>query len=438
VLRRDSGSRESGTLVAIKVRHPNVAKLIDMDFRLMNTAAAFADLFPALSWLHIRDSVEQFSHTMAAQAHLDVEAHHLEVLNHNFRHWKGVNFPHPVYASSSVIIETFERGRIVTEILDLYDNMAKQVSISGTTPTFTVEEVEDVYDGDDKKDDDEKVFANQFVPISVAKFLVTTGLSMYLKMLLVDGIMHADLHPGNIMLDILRETTTAPVSKSRELLPVQEANVKRDLSLTLVDAGMVAQLTNEERTNFIGLVCCLGSGNGRLAGEFALRFSIGTALNGEEREAFMHDMENLFAERCRGYGTNVDVGHVLRGVLSLIRKHHVRIDANYATLVINVLCVESLARRVCPSYNVLDAAKPLLESYKGLCYDGKGNVNESPSGAKKALVTVWMPIAYASKATSDNAFFSKQKRLIEKQRQKFQRTRAAARAGFQEEISSRK
>lgn len=56
-------------------------------------------------------------------------------------------------------------------------------------------------------------------------------------------------------------------------------------------------------------------------------------MEADERAEFARDMVELFAERCRGYGTGVDVGHVLRGVLGLIRKHHVRIDANFATLV---------------------------------------------------------------------------------------------------------
>jgi predicted unusual protein kinase regulating ubiquinone biosynthesis (AarF/ABC1/UbiB family) len=63
-------------------------------------------------------------------------------------------------------------------------------------------------------------------------------------------------------------------------------------------------------------------------------------MSAEHRDAFARDMVDLFEERCRGYGTNVDVGHVLRGVLGLVRKHRVRIDANFATLVRNA-CPET-------------------------------------------------------------------------------------------------
>ena len=161
---------------------------------------------------------------------------------------------------------------------------------------------------------------------------------------------------------------------------------------------MVAQLDEEESVNFIGLLAAMGEGNGEAAAEAVLRFSPPDAaailamaaydpcgcdgpppslnpdgLTVERREAFSRDMVQMFSERCRGYGTGVDVGDVLRGVLKLIRKHHVRIDANYATLVVNALCVEGLARRVCPSYNVLDGSRPLLKSFRNICQskDGK-------------------------------------------------------------------
>jgi len=57
---------------------------------------------------------------------------------------------------------------------------------------------------------------------------------------------------------------------------------------------------------------------------------------------------------------------VLRGVLSLVRKHRVALDANYMTLVMNVLCLEGMAAALLPEYNVLDAARPLLSAHRHL------------------------------------------------------------------------
>ena len=59
-------------------------------------------------------------------------------------------------------------------------------------------------------------------------------------------------------------------------------------------------------------------------------------------------------------------GEVLRGVLALVRDRGVAIDANYMTLVTNVLCLEGMAGTLVPEYNVLDAARPLLDAHRAL------------------------------------------------------------------------
>ncbi len=396
-----------GTTVAVKVRHPNVSRMIDMDFRLMSIVASLADRIPALSWLRIRESVEQFSHTMAAQAHLNVEAHHLEVLNYNFRNWDAVNFPRPFFACSSVIIESFEKGKVCTTIFDKYDQLAE--AKSRRSPV--VEEVDETADTElsiksmgGEPSNVTSSGGHEIMPVSLAKFIVTTGLSLYLKMLLVDNLMHADLHPGNIMLQFqfLGDGDTSPLSslgdvpmggassncatvarqqkqgntvKKKSNNVVSKASSDFYAQVTLVDAGMVAQLDEDESTNFIGLISALGEGDGRAAGEAILRFNNNhhhpdsEAFSDEEREALIQDVIILFREKCRGYGTNVDFGDVLRGVLGIVKKHQVQLSANYATLVVNALCIEALAKRVCPSYNVLDASKHLLKAYHVIPYD---------------------------------------------------------------------
>lgn len=400
-----------GKLVAVKIRHPRVAELIDMDFRLMTLAAKLCDWIPGLSWLHIRDSVEQFSHTMAAQSDLHVEAHHLEVLNYNFRGWSHVRFPHPFYASSAVIIETFEPGRIVTGVIDMYNHLAAAIDAEANTG-MVVEEEGEVFNGSNLAM--ESLTGADIMPIEMSQFLVTTGLDVYLKMLLVDNLLHSDLHPGNIMVNFHRGVPAKDSSGPLAMVPhdptISHKRLRRMLGICLVDAGMVAQLSDEESSTFIGLLASLGEGNGRDAALFALRFSIENNLDEETCEAFASDMEALFAERCRGYGTDVDVGHVLRGVLGLIRKYHIRIDANFATLVVNCLCVESLGRQLFPKYNVLDAAKPLLRTYRNLCYEPDGT--PKPEARQSRLTKFWLSVMYLRKKRADRAFFKREAKRI--------------------------
>lgn len=186
---------------------------------------------------------------------------------------------------------------------------------------------------------------------------------------------------------------------------MNDSNGKDKYQITLVDAGMVAQLTEEESSTFIGMLTCLGDGDGDSAAEFALRFSVGNDLGDKQKKEFKREMVEFFEKNCRGYGTNVDVGEVFRGILGLIREHGIRIDANYATLVINVLCIEALGRRICPSYNVLDAAKPLLQTYRRFVYQDDGYTPKNKNTYSKRVKTLMPIMLYRSKKKSDNAFF---------------------------------
>jgi len=357
--------------VAIKVRHPNVEELIDKDFRIMQFIGKIFDAIPSLSWLHVSSSLEQFSHTMAAQADLDVESHHLDVLNDNFRRWKKVNFPRPIYSTSSVIIETFAEGRIVTSILDLFEAKASLLS----------------------KEREEETRLTDVIPVELAKFIVTKGLSLYLKMLLVDNLMHADFHSGNIMVHSPAE--------------IEEVLCDIGRSITVVDAGMVAEFDEEESLNFIGLLASLGEGDGLLAANAVLKFSKKQNLSKKKIELFQQDMIELFAERCKGYGTDVNVGNVLRGVLTLIRDHRVCIDANYATLVVNALNLEGMARRICPDYNIIDMSRPLLGSYFKLCASGRSPKRKFGQLVFKTI----LPFQYVKKVVSDEIFFRRRQSM---------------------------
>ena len=217
--------------VALKIRHPRVAELLQLDFCLMAMTATWVDrLVPGLRWLCLRESVDQFSSTMAAQADLHVEAHHLELLNTNFAAWPQVNFPHPIFASDAVIIETFEAGRIVTSVLKEYQVQAQQLHQRATAHpkrrqqrSWPWSRRPTIVQVDDHHPDDPDAYTvqepndptsttpewtaamahaaahvqgHELVPLEVARFIVTTGVGIYLKMLLVDNLMHADLHPG--------------------------------------------------------------------------------------------------------------------------------------------------------------------------------------------------------------------------------------------------
>jgi len=83
---------------------------------------------------------------------------------------------------------------------------------------------------------------------------------------------------------------------------------------------MVANLKPSEQLHFVGLLCCMGNGDGEGAAEHVLNFSaMQTCTTPTAVAAFKQEMIHFFAEHCRGYNTGIDLAEVLRGVLSLVR-----------------------------------------------------------------------------------------------------------------------
>jgi len=81
----------------------------------------------------------------------------------------------------------------------------------------------------------------------VAQTVVSRGADMYLQMLLKDNLMHADLHPGNILVQD-KAAQIDPLESDGSRMPSDSSSTR----IVLVDAGMVARLARREQSAFIG------------------------------------------------------------------------------------------------------------------------------------------------------------------------------------------
>ncbi|KKK14431.1 hypothetical protein AOCH_001247 [Aspergillus ochraceoroseus] len=352
VLVKSSPQRVPSSYVAIKVRHPRVERLIRRDLRIMSFFASFINIIPTMHWLSFPDEVAQFGEMMKLQLDLHIEAENLKIFRKNFRSRTTAWFPYPYddYSTREVLVEEFAQGIPLSTFLEMGGGVYQ-------------EEI-----------------ANE-------------GLDAFLHMLLIDNFVHADLHPGNIMvrfyrpseLDIsLHKHTRASDAPTEAEVDVTEAVLSRlrphaqnprdwekALSklnaegyrpqLIFIDTGLVTQLNEINRNNFLDLFRAVAEFDGHRAGQLMVE----RCRQPEEvidPDVFALRMQHLvLSVKSRTFALgNIKIGDILSEVLSMVRRHHVRLEGDFVNVVISILLLEGIGRSMNPDLDLFKSALPIL------------------------------------------------------------------------------
>merc|ERR1712176_908316 len=239
--------------VAVKVRHPDVEMKLMRDFELMLMLADVA-AYVADSDI-IGESVRQFRGPLIEQLDLSMEAEALQKFNSNFRTHKDVSFPKPLYpyVSNDVLVETFEDGVAFNQI----------------------------FEG-----------GKESGPWN--RRLAQMGLNTLFKMLLEDNFVHADLHPGNILIRFKEPDFWARVHASffgyKEAVPRPH--------ITLLDTGMSTSLAAQDRKTLYDFFESISALDGAYVAETSLKMST-KPLDDQSfpsKPQFVHEIEELFKD----------------------------------------------------------------------------------------------------------------------------------------------
>jgi aarF domain-containing kinase len=338
--------------VAVKVVHPHVERTVRRDLRIMGFFATALDYIPTIEWLSLPGEVQQFGEMMRLQLDLRIEAANLAIFRRNFKERNTATFPYPYtdFTTRTVLIEEFAQGIPLSDF---------------------VENGGGVFQHD---------IANE-------------GLDAFLRMLLLDNFIHADLHPGNIMVrfyqparpdipltkqsDAAAHDADADVTEQvlERLRPYRHRKDKTaweaELAkidaegyrpqLIFIDTGLVTELNATNRTNFLDLFRAVAEFDGYKAGHLMCeRCRQPEAVLDEE--VFALKMQHLVLSvksRTLALG-KVKIGDILQQVLSMVRSHHVRLEGDFVNVVISILLLEGIGRNLNPNVDLLSSSLPIL------------------------------------------------------------------------------
>lgn len=246
------------------------------------------------------------------------------------------------------------------------------------------------------------------------KILSNEILDSFLQMLILDNFIHSDLHPGNIFVRFFKinnddeelilspednkEVTLDMQTITTELLRIDRNNTKNKnydkllLSFSklydegyqpevcYLDTGLVTELNERDRVNFLELFKALSMFDGFKAGELMVERSRDPE-SAIDREIFALKTQRLVStvkDRTFTLG-NISIGDLLDKMLSMVRQHHVKMEPDFVNVVVAILLLEGIGRQLDPELDLFASAIPILRRAKvqdaKLLQDGGGGLN---------------------------------------------------------------
>ena len=240
-----SAALRDGRLVVVKVQRPNIRKQIADDFEVLEQIADFLDAHTELGRRHrFLKILEEFRLTVHQELNYEREAQNLIAVGRNLREFQLIQVPQPVpdYSTRSVLTMDYVQGRKITSVGPL-----ARLEMNGA-------------------------------PLAEELF------KAYLKQVLVDGLFHADPHPGNVFL-----TDGGHIA--------------------LLDLGMVGHTTPGMQEHLLKLLLAISEGRNDEAADIVIR--IGQTMEEFNETEFRRRIGQLMASRQDQGLQQINVGKSL-------------------------------------------------------------------------------------------------------------------------------
>jgi len=219
-----------GRAVVVKVQRPDIRDLIVGDLESLGEIAHFLDQHTELGRRYEFDNMlVNLRKSLLRELDFTIEANNLHTIGQNLAEFENIVVPEP--------IDDFTTTRVLT-----MEHISGK-KITALNPLRLLE-----IDASSLADELFRAYLNQF---------------------LIDGLFHADPHPGNIFLT-------------------------DDDRIALLDLGMVGRITRTFQDNLLRLMLAISEGRGEMAAEAAIK--MGEEKEGFDRSAFKRRITDLVSD----------------------------------------------------------------------------------------------------------------------------------------------
>ena len=274
-----------GRAVVVKVQRPDIRRQIADDFEVMAEIAGFMDEHTEIGRQYRFGAVvDEFRTVIQQELNYEREAQNLITVGQNLKEFKLIQVPQPIldYSTRSVLTMDFVTGQKITAL----GSLAK-LDINGA-------------------------------PLADELFRA------YLKQVLVDGLFHADPHPGNVF-------------------------ITDDGRIALLDLGMVGHTAPTMQEQFLKVLIAVSDGKGEEAAEEVVRMS-------EKTDAFdLHKFRQQIGQivaSSRNQGLQqLNVGQSLLEISRDARENGLYVPSELVLLGKTLLQLDEVGRILDPTFD---------------------------------------------------------------------------------------
>jgi ubiquinone biosynthesis protein len=238
-----------GRSVVVKVQRPGIRPHILDELQVLDEISTLLEVTKAGKRFQIQKIFEEFRRTLISELDYQKEAAHMSQVADNLIEFPLIKVPRPIlgYTTRSVLTMEYVTGCKITDVTPL-----ARLDLNGAA-------------------------------------LADELFRAYLKQVLVDGLFHADPHPGNVF-------------------------ITDDHKVALLDLGMVGRTTPELQERLVKILMAISEGNSETVAGLAVQISEPTE-EFDERE-FRRRIAHFLAEQKDTRLKDIDVG---KAVLLLTR-----------------------------------------------------------------------------------------------------------------------
>lgn len=281
---------KTGREVAVKVLRPDVREIVRDDMDLLTQAAGLIDTTTSAGErIGTAKLLAQFRRSLADELDYRKEMANLQRFRELAEREDLLVVPEPIpsYSTSRILTMEFIEGRKVTDLgpLELLD-------VDGSA-------------------------------------LAETIFSFFLDTLLNEGLLHADPHPGNLI-------------------------VTPDGRLALIDLGMVARVPKLVRGQLVRLLLAIGEGDGEEAANVLA--GMGHPLSDYDAAAFRDDVSHLVSGAV-SLGSDLQAGSVLVALARISGAHGLRPPAEMSTVGKALLNLDQTVQHLDPGFAPAEAIR---------------------------------------------------------------------------------